>query len=194
MVYALVFSASQSARMRRLRHFRRPLRVVRGCAPGVHPFATTRRVTLPGYTIVNLMELENKAAEGGSTTEARFARGPLDSEHIGLSHFRYAPERRSKSGHTHKEQEEVYLVLSGSGQVKLDDELVDLRALGCRPRRARNVPRLRGRPRRARDPRDRLGPAGRRRRRERRGRLVGRLGTTRSCRRSLRSRRTRSSA
>ncbi len=83
---------------------------------------------MPGYTIVNLMELENKAAEGGSTTEARFARSPLESEHIGLSHFRYAAGRRSKSGHTHKEQEEVYLVLSGSGQVKLDDELTDLRA------------------------------------------------------------------
>ena len=83
---------------------------------------------MPGYTIVNLMELENKAAEGGSTTEARFARSALDTDHIGLSHFRYAAGRRSKSGHTHKEQEEVYLVLSGSGQVKLDDELTDLRA------------------------------------------------------------------
>jgi mannose-6-phosphate isomerase-like protein (cupin superfamily) len=82
---------------------------------------------LPGYTIVNLMELDNQAKEGGSTTEARFARGPLESDHIGLSHFRYAPGRRSSNGHTHREQEEVYIVLGGSGQVKLDDELVDLR-------------------------------------------------------------------
>lgn len=83
---------------------------------------------MPDYTIVNLMELENKAVEGGSTLEARFARSPLDSEHIGLSHFRYAPGRRSKNGHSHTSQEEVYLVLGGSGQVKLDDEVVDLRA------------------------------------------------------------------
>jgi uncharacterized cupin superfamily protein len=83
---------------------------------------------LSEYTIVNLMELENQAAEGGSTTDARFARSALDSEHIGLSHFRYAAGRRSKIGHAHKSQEEIYLVLSGSGQVKLDDELVDLKA------------------------------------------------------------------
>jgi mannose-6-phosphate isomerase-like protein (cupin superfamily) len=82
---------------------------------------------MPGYTIVNLMELDNQAAEGGSTLEARFARSRIDSEHIGLSHFRYAPGRRSAKGHTHKEQEEVYVVLSGSGRVKLDDEIVDVR-------------------------------------------------------------------
>jgi mannose-6-phosphate isomerase-like protein (cupin superfamily) len=83
---------------------------------------------LPGYTIVNLMELENRAGEGGPTTEARFARTAIESEHVGVSHFRYAPGRRSDRGHSHTEQEEVYVVLSGSGRVKLDDELVDLRA------------------------------------------------------------------
>jgi quercetin dioxygenase-like cupin family protein len=82
---------------------------------------------LPGYTIVNLMEIENQAAEGGSTLEARFARSHIDSEHVGVSHFRYAPGGRSKKGHSHREQEEVYVVLSGSGQVKLDDELHDVR-------------------------------------------------------------------
>jgi mannose-6-phosphate isomerase-like protein (cupin superfamily) len=81
---------------------------------------------LAAYTIVNLMEIENRASEGGPTLEARFARGDIESEHIGVSHFRYAPGRRSTRGHTHREQEEVYVVLSGSGQVKLDDELRDL--------------------------------------------------------------------
>jgi uncharacterized cupin superfamily protein len=79
------------------------------------------------YTIVNLKELDNKAVEGGSTLEARFARTAIKSEHIGVSQFRYAPGRRSKSGHTHTQQEEVYVVLAGSGQVKLDDELRDVR-------------------------------------------------------------------
>ena len=37
------------------------------------------------------------------------------------------PDRRSAKGHSHKEQEEVYVVLGGSGRVKLDDELIDLR-------------------------------------------------------------------
>lgn len=82
---------------------------------------------MPGYTIVNLMELENRATEGGSTLESRFARGFIDSEHIGLSHFRYAPGRRGSRGHSHREQEEVYVVLGGSGSAKLDDELHDLR-------------------------------------------------------------------
>ena len=82
---------------------------------------------LPGYAIVNLMELENGAREGGPTLEARFARSAIESEHIGVSHFRYAPGRRSNRGHSHREQEEVYVVLSGSGRVKLDDELVGVR-------------------------------------------------------------------
>jgi uncharacterized cupin superfamily protein len=82
---------------------------------------------LSDYTIVNLLELENQAVEGGSTLDARFARSKIGSEHIGVSHFRYAPGRRSNRGHSHTEQEEVYLVLSGSGRVKLDDELLDVR-------------------------------------------------------------------
>ena len=82
---------------------------------------------MPGYTIVNLMELENLAVEGGSTLDVRFARGASGSEHIGVSHIRYAPGRRSSRGHSHREQEEVYVVLGGSGRIKLDDELRDLR-------------------------------------------------------------------
>jgi mannose-6-phosphate isomerase-like protein (cupin superfamily) len=86
-----------------------------------------RRDLLPGYTIVNLIELENRAVEGGSTLDSRFARGEIESDHIGVSHFRYAPGTRSSRGHSHREQEEVYVVLGGSGRVKLDDELLDLR-------------------------------------------------------------------
>ena len=82
---------------------------------------------MSGYTIVNLMEIENKAAEGGATTDTRFARSHIDSEHLGVSHFRYAPNKRGSKGHSHKTQEEVYVVLSGSGTVKLDDERFPLR-------------------------------------------------------------------
>jgi mannose-6-phosphate isomerase-like protein (cupin superfamily) len=83
---------------------------------------------MPDYTIVNLMELDNRAQEGGSTTDARFARDAIESEHIGLSHIKYKPGKRSARAHSHKQQEEVYLVLSGSGQVKLDDETREVRA------------------------------------------------------------------
>ena len=79
------------------------------------------------YTVVNLMELENQASDEGPTLDARFARSAMESDHIGVSHIRYAPDRRSNRGHTHKEQEEVYVVLSGSGRVKLDDELIEVR-------------------------------------------------------------------
>jgi mannose-6-phosphate isomerase-like protein (cupin superfamily) len=79
-----------------------------------------------GYTILNLMELENGGEEDGPITESRFARRALESEHLGLSHFRYAPNRRYAVGHSHREQEEVYVVLSGGGKLKLDDELLDV--------------------------------------------------------------------
>ena len=82
---------------------------------------------MPGYTVVNLMELENRASDGGPTLDSRFARAAIESDHIGVSHFRYAPGRRSARGHSHREQEEVYVVLGGSGRVKLDDEVLDIR-------------------------------------------------------------------
>ena len=131
---------------------------------------------MPDYTIVNLMELDNRAQEGGSTTDARFARDAIESEHIGLSHIKYEPGKRSARAHSHKQQEEVYLVLSGSGQVKLDDETQRGPRLGRRAGCAEDVPRVLRRPRRARADRDRLRPArGRRRRLDRRRGLVGRL-------------------
>ena len=82
---------------------------------------------MPGYTIVNLKHVENRSSESGPTLEARFARNDIESEHNGLSHIRYAPDRHSSRGHAHREQEEVYVVLSGSGRVKLDDEVIEVR-------------------------------------------------------------------
>jgi quercetin dioxygenase-like cupin family protein len=82
---------------------------------------------VPDYTHTNLMELENRAKEGGPTTDVRSARDAIESEHIGLSRIQYAPGRRSARAHSHKQQEEVYLVLSGSGHVKLGDETRELR-------------------------------------------------------------------
>jgi uncharacterized cupin superfamily protein len=83
---------------------------------------------MPDYTIKNLKELENSAAERGPGIDARFARSHINSDHLGVSYFRYGPGYRSAIGHRHREQEEAYVVLSGSGRVKLDDEFVELRA------------------------------------------------------------------
>jgi mannose-6-phosphate isomerase-like protein (cupin superfamily) len=53
---------------------------------------------------------------------------PQELVESGLSYFRIAPGYRPPFGHRHREQEEIYLVVSGSARVKLDDEVVELRA------------------------------------------------------------------
>jgi mannose-6-phosphate isomerase-like protein (cupin superfamily) len=59
--------------------------------------------------------------------DARFSRSALgDSEQLGVSRFRYAPDTAAPYGHHHDVQEEVYVVVSGSGQMKVGDEILDL--------------------------------------------------------------------
>jgi mannose-6-phosphate isomerase-like protein (cupin superfamily) len=79
------------------------------------------------YTITNLKEIDDSAGEYAPDLEAHFARKHLDSEHLGVSYFRYGPGFRSPIGHSHREQEEVYVVLNGSGRIKLNDEIVEIR-------------------------------------------------------------------
>ena len=79
------------------------------------------------YTIINLKEIDDSAGDRAPDLEARFGRKYLDSEHLGVSYFRYAPGYRSGTGHSHREQEEAYVVINGSGRVKLNDDIVELR-------------------------------------------------------------------
>jgi mannose-6-phosphate isomerase-like protein (cupin superfamily) len=82
---------------------------------------------MSGYTLKNFMDLEDSAAErSGGTVQGRMARSHIDSEHLGVSHFKLSPDLRMPFAHSHQVQEEVYVVISGSGQVKLDGEVVDL--------------------------------------------------------------------
>jgi mannose-6-phosphate isomerase-like protein (cupin superfamily) len=81
---------------------------------------------MSSYTVKNLKQDVEDAAANTPEVEARFARKHLDSRELGVSYFRYGPNFRSKMGHSHREQEEVYVVTSGSGRVKLDDEIVEL--------------------------------------------------------------------
>jgi mannose-6-phosphate isomerase-like protein (cupin superfamily) len=80
------------------------------------------------YTVKNLQELDNMAEQYGLPDgfEARFARDPLELRNFGLSYQKLAPGYRIPFGHHHTEQEEVYVVLSGSARVKLEDEIVEL--------------------------------------------------------------------
>jgi mannose-6-phosphate isomerase-like protein (cupin superfamily) len=81
------------------------------------------------YTLLSLKtDVDDQAPKFGyaPNLESRFARKPLGLERSGLSYFRIAPGFRMPFGHRHAEQEEVYLVLSGSARVKVEDEIVEL--------------------------------------------------------------------
>ena len=84
-------------------------------------------IPISDYTVVNLKEVEDSFGDNPAL-DAHFGRNHLDSEHLGISHFRASPGFRSERGHSHREQEEVYLVVAGSGRIKLGDEIVELRA------------------------------------------------------------------
>jgi quinol monooxygenase YgiN/mannose-6-phosphate isomerase-like protein (cupin superfamily) len=84
-----------------------------------------------GYRIVNLEEVEDVAPKHGFSQlgEARFARELLGATDTGLSHQRLRPGRRQRFGHRHQRAEEVYVVLAGSGQVRIDDEINEVAPL-----------------------------------------------------------------
>jgi mannose-6-phosphate isomerase-like protein (cupin superfamily) len=65
--------------------------------------------------------------DGPPDLEFRHASKALGLEHCGLSYQRIPPGYRFPYGHTHRTQEEAYVVLRGSGRMKLDDEVVDIR-------------------------------------------------------------------
>jgi quercetin dioxygenase-like cupin family protein len=86
---------------------------------------------MAGVTHINLTDVEDVApANGfGHRWEARVARTALKAEQTGVSHFRLHPGRRSPFAHRHAGAEEVYVVLSGSGWVKLGDDVRPVRPL-----------------------------------------------------------------
>ena len=81
------------------------------------------------YTKQNLREVENVAPrfQLPAEIEARFARSAIGGETLGLSHMTLAPGFRVPFGHRHAQQEEVYVVVRGSGRVKVEDDVVELR-------------------------------------------------------------------
>ena len=79
------------------------------------------------FAIVNLLDLDDITAGRTEGLEGRFARAQLDSRDLGVSHWRYAPGTKSSMAHRHKEQEEAYVVVAGSGQALLDGKVYELR-------------------------------------------------------------------
>ena len=82
---------------------------------------------MPDYAIVNLLEIDDSVEGKVPGLEGRFGRKLLGSRDLGVSHWRYAPDTRNPVGHSHREQEEAYVVVAGSGRVLLDGEVREIR-------------------------------------------------------------------
>lgn len=83
------------------------------------------------FTLQNLADIKNSAPDFGlpDEVEARFAREPLEAKDTGLAFHRLAANTRLPFGHKHEKAEEVYVVLKGSGRLKIDDDVIDVVAL-----------------------------------------------------------------
>jgi uncharacterized cupin superfamily protein len=81
------------------------------------------------YGIVQLRELDDDALAGGfgEMLEARFARDALGCERVGLSLQRIKPGVRGPVSHRHETDEEIYVVVGGSGRAIVEGEAVELR-------------------------------------------------------------------
>lgn len=94
------------------------------------------------YTIKNLREVQDQAPQFGfsEVQEARFPREDLASQTIGLAFHRVRAGKRQAFAHRHDQAEEIYVVLSGSGRIKLDGDIHEvspLDAIRVAPRVAR---------------------------------------------------------
>ena len=83
------------------------------------------------YSIKNLDDVEDSAPKFGfgEVQEARFAHRDLEAQETGFSFHRVKPGKRQGFSHRHENAEEVYVILSGSGRIKLDDDVHDVRRL-----------------------------------------------------------------
>jgi hypothetical protein len=84
------------------------------------------------YTLLNLRtDVEDMAPKFGmgDGIEAHFGRKPLGLAKSGISYYKLGPDYKLPFGHRHSEQEEIYLVVSGTARLKLDDEEVELNEL-----------------------------------------------------------------
>jgi mannose-6-phosphate isomerase-like protein (cupin superfamily) len=83
------------------------------------------------YTLKNLRETEDSAPKFGfgELGEAHFPREELDAQSTGLAYHVLKPGKRNAFGHRHEQAEEIYVVLSGSGLMRLDEEIVEVSTL-----------------------------------------------------------------
>ena len=84
-----------------------------------------------GYTLVNLEDVEDMAKRFGlgEQGEARFANRALGTARTGVSHQRLRAGMRQAFGHRHQHAEEVFVILAGTGRLRIDDDIRDVRPL-----------------------------------------------------------------
>ncbi len=82
------------------------------------------------YKVVKVSDVPDQGANFGleGKMEARFLRVDLECENCGVTYLKLAPGFREPFGHTHKVQEEVYVLVSGSARIKVGDDIHDLTA------------------------------------------------------------------
>jgi mannose-6-phosphate isomerase-like protein (cupin superfamily) len=82
-----------------------------------------------GHSVLNLKEIENQGERFGinpDELQLRMAKDPLECEHMGISYVKVGPGYRPPFGHNHKTQEEVYVLVTGSARMKVEDEVIEL--------------------------------------------------------------------
>jgi mannose-6-phosphate isomerase-like protein (cupin superfamily) len=86
---------------------------------------------MSAHTKLNLKSEVQDMAPGNMPPgiEAHFARQALNCEKSGVSYFKLGPDYHPPFGHNHSEQEEVYVIISGSALIKVEDEEIELGAL-----------------------------------------------------------------
>jgi mannose-6-phosphate isomerase-like protein (cupin superfamily) len=82
---------------------------------------------MSGYKISTLQDVPDAFA-GRYPGSMRFFTADLGSEQVAFTHRVMPPGSGGKGsyGHRHKTQEEIYFVISGKVQFKLDDEVIDV--------------------------------------------------------------------
>ena len=83
------------------------------------------------YTHKNLLDVDDSAPDLGIAEfqESRFATKDLGAEQTAFTHHRFKAGKRQGFGHAHENVEEAYVVLAGSGRLKVDEDVIELGTL-----------------------------------------------------------------
>lgn len=83
------------------------------------------------YTVKSLLDVEDRAPGLGvdELQEVRLAGGDVDAQRTGVALMGVKPGRRQAVAHRHDQAEEIYVVIAGSGRIKLDGDVHEVRPL-----------------------------------------------------------------